>query len=499
MRNKIIKDTFFLNTASLLKQGLAVLQSLIVMRFLDPGAYGVWLSLNIVLTYAGYINLGLEYGMGNLVPYYQGLDNTKRILQIQDTVYVAWTALASLCVVGIGVYMMLIPLESSLLKLGLIVISIMVLFEQQILFRARWTANALKDFKLYSLLSVFRGLVSFIVIVPMAFFWKVEGLIFGTLIVSGVHMIAWIIKASYSFQGQISMDALWETLSIGFPIFIIVLGGSLIETVDRVLILKWLGPVQLGYYSLTSFGGNSLYGLLAQAGSAMGPHIIEDMGRSNNSPEALEKYLVGPTILFSGLITIMIMGLIFVMPLLVQWVVPKYLPGLVAFYLFVPGFFFLSIILTANGILYIYLITRRTQRIAVYIQFATISIEVLAGILFIRLGWGIAGVALASTLAYAFYGLMILNLAAKYVLPDMQIRRFFIFRVMFPFVCALLATLLTFQVANWLFPVASLIKTIFQLVLYGLTALSILFWLEKNVGILVYIRPWINWLFPVSQ
>jgi O-antigen/teichoic acid export membrane protein len=492
VRNKIFKDTFFLNAASLFKQVLAVLQSIIVMRFLDPGVYGIWLSLNILLTYAGYIHLGLEYGMGNLLPYYKGLNNSERIPEIEDTTYLVWTILAALFMLAVGGYAILAPSNSPVLKLGLVVISVMALLEQQMAFRARWITNALKEFKLFSFLSASRGLVSFVIVVPIAYFWNVEGVILGTLLVSGINTVVWIIKTPYRFRGRISSDAFWETLRIGFPVLLIVLGGGLIETIDRMLILVWFGPVQLGYYSLTAFGGNSLYGFLAQAGAAMSPHIVEEMGRSGDSPEALAKYLVNPTILFAGLIAILIMGLLVIMPFVVEWMVPKYSPGLTAFYLFVPGFFFLSIILSANNILNIYLIARRRQHLAVYIQIASICVELLAGFLFIFLGWGIAGVALASTLAYAFYGLTILNLTAKYVLPDAAIRRSFLFNTMLPFVYALISMIAIIQTGNWLSPHHFGLKLCLQLVLYCLAILPILFLLEKKVGILNYIKPWLD-------
>ena len=49
---------------------------------------------------------------------------------------------------------------------------------------------------------------------------------------------------------------------------LVVLGGVLIEIVDRLIILNLLGVTSLGYYGITSFGGVSAYRLLAQAGQS---------------------------------------------------------------------------------------------------------------------------------------------------------------------------------------------------------------------------------------
>ena len=90
LRYKIARDTLLLNAGSVVSQGLMMLQALLIMRLLDPGVYGVWLGLNILLTYGAYANLGLEYGLGVRLPYYSGQGNREREGQVEDTVYVGW-------------------------------------------------------------------------------------------------------------------------------------------------------------------------------------------------------------------------------------------------------------------------------------------------------------------------------------------------------------------------------------------------------------------------
>jgi hypothetical protein len=77
------------------------------------------------------------------------------------------------------------------------------------------------------------------------------------------------------------------------------------------LILSFLGPVSLGYYGVTSLGGNALYGMLSQAGGAISVHISEDFGRNNDFAPALKKYLVKPTLIFSYIITGLFIVLLF--------------------------------------------------------------------------------------------------------------------------------------------------------------------------------------------
>ncbi|MBN1888234.1 MAG: oligosaccharide flippase family protein [Thermoflexales bacterium] len=489
LRNKILKDTAILNTSLLIGQVLLTLQSLIVMRFLEPSAYGMWLGLNIILVYAGYLHLGLDHGMGLRLPYYQGQGNTQRVTNIQDAVYTAWTGVAMLAAIGVMGYALLVPQPSNLQRWGLFIAAGLIVFEQQIRFMARWQSSARKDFVLCSLVAIFRSVLSFCLVVPLAYLLNVNGVMIGALLVAGITAAAWWVKTSYRPGWQFSREVLWETLRIGFPILLAVLGGGLIETVDRLLILNMLGTTSLGYYGVTSLGGSQIYHLLAQAGSAMSPHMVEDMGKHGDSPLAMEKYLVKPTLIFAYVAAIAIIGLTLAIPLLVQVVLPRYRPGLSAFYLFVPGFFFLSLILSANNILNLILIARRRQRWVVYIQAVALAIEIICGVLFIRMGWDIAGVALASTLAYAFYGLTILIAATVYVIPDQQHRLSFWADVLTPFASIVAVTAFVQWTGSRGIPHHVVLRAAVQLAVCAILCLSMIAWLNRRVEIIKEMSP----------
>lgn len=494
MQKKIIKDTFFLNIASVIGQGLAFLQSLIILRLLNPDDYGIWLGLNILLVYSSYISLGIEHGVVLRLPYYQGKKDYFREVAVQDTAYIVWTSLSllfGLCVFG---YALWIPDPSQILRSGLLVIGCLVVFEQQISFLGRWSTTALKDFLSYSQINVLRGVVSFCVIVPLSYFFNVYGVVFGTLITSLLTLIVWRTKTSYRFSFKVSFDVLLELFRVGFPMFIVVLGGSLIETIDRMIILSWLGSASLGYYGIVSFGGGSLYKMLAQAGGAMSPHIVEDVGKNDGSLSETKKYLVKPTILFSGAISIIIIGLASVMPFFVQIYLPKYIPGLPAFWLYVPGFFFLSIILTANNIFTLALIARKQQYITILIQVVSIIIEIVISIISIKIGWGIAGVALASTFSYAFYGLSILFMAAQYVITDVYERRRFLFITLIPVSYVVFVMLLLYQLGKWIGLGNMWLFLALNLFVGMASAIPLIQWLNKFANVFSYVRNWLNGL-----
>ena len=489
---KILKDTASLNIALIIAQGLGVLQTLIIMRFLDPTMYGLWLGLMILLSYSGYVHMGMEHGMCVRLLYHQGQGNETRVTQIQDTTFTMWSGLSlmvAFCVLG---YALLIPQGSFVEKRGLIIISGLIIFEQQIAFLGRWQTAFLKDFTLFSISNILRAILSISILIPLAYFYNVSGVMVGAFIVAGIMLMFWWLKTSYRPRIRVSWDALWEILRIGFPILLLVLGGALIETVDRLIVLNLLGAASLGFYGITAFGGNSVYRLLAQAGGSMGPHMVEEMGLNNDDPQSLLKYLIKPTLIFSYISITLIAFLIFVVSFFVEWMLSRYLPGMIAFYIFTPGFFFLSIILTANNILNLILIARRQQRFVVYIQGMAIVIEVFLAILFIHLGWNIEGVALASALTCAFYGLFILYLAAHYVILDLRERLRFLGSVLMPFLYAIAVVPSVLWMGRQLIPESSLGRLAFQCALTALLFIPLFYYLNKKIDLKQELGPFIT-------
>lgn len=486
---KIIKDSAFLNIALIIGQVLAVLQSFIIMRFLDPAMYGLWLGLMILLTYSSYVHLGITYGMVMRLLYYKGQGNELRVEQIQDTAYTVWSALSLLFSIGVFFYALLTSGITSFEKWGLFIISLIIVFEQQMAFLTQWQTSFLKDFKMVSISNISRAILSFVLLVPLAFFFNVKGVMLGSLAVSGIMMIYWWVKTTYRPHLRLSTNVLWEMLRIGFPIMLVVLAGVLIQSIDRLVILKFIGAVSLGFYGITALGGNSVYGLLAQAGSSIGPHIIDDFGRSNDSPKSLQKYITKPTLVFSYFSVFLISALLIFVPFIVEWVLPRYIPGIMAFYIMVPGYFFLSITLTANNILNVILIAKKRQSLIVYIQILAIIIEVALSILFIHWGWDIEGVALASTITSAFYGMAILYFALYYVIPNKKEQINFIGSVLLPFLYALVSLPLVIWLGKHLIPGSNAGRFALQGATCILIFIPLFFYLNKKTNISKDVGP----------
>lgn len=451
LRGKVLEDTAMLNAATLGAQIAGLCQSLIVMRLLEPSVYGIWLGLTILLTYGGFAHLGTEHGIELRVPYFRGKGQSARSGAMADSVFLVWTTSTLVLSASVAIFAAL-STRSLLVRQGLFAIALVLPLNQQATFYSRWHGAALSDFKLSSILAFFQSWMSLIVVVPLVFFLGLRGVMIGAVAVAALVYLGWLRMSSYRFRGRWSTRLYWQALRIGLPMTLVVLAGGLIQTVDRVVILALLGPTSLGYYGVTSFGGAIVYSLMAQAGSAMSPHITAEMGRSGDSPHSLARFLAVPTIAFAYIGTFAIATLIIVIPAVVTIWLPKYAPGLNAFLLFVPGFFFLGIMITANTVLTLILIARRQQRIVLYVQAAVIAVEGGLGYVLVKNGFGLEGAAFASTLAYACYGLVVVLMAAGTVFRTRAELTGFVMAVLAPFAIVLPPMLIVHLVVLRLLP-----------------------------------------------
>jgi len=484
LKNKIAKDTLFLNAATVIGQIVAVLQSFLLMRFFGPQLYGVWLGFNVLVLYGSYVHLGIEHGMSTRLLYHRGKGDNQRELEIENTAYVIWTALGLLFAAGVLIYTTIVPDLSQNIAAGLLLMVGVIPLQQQTAFLSRWQTTSRKNFSVISTLAVFQSFVSFCSIIPLAYFFQIKGAVSGLLFSSFISFLFIKTKTPFKFQRLFSLDSLYEMLRYGFPILLVVAGGMLIETVDRLLILGLLGATSLGYYGVTALGGSFLYRLISQAGTALAPHIVEEMGRCNDDPKAMIKFLVRPTLLFSCAAAIVIMALLFILPPLIVILFPQYIPGITAFYFFVPGFFFLSIILAANNILNLILIFRHKQRYVLYIQLLAVLIEVLLAILMVRIDMGLSGIAMASTMAYAFYGSGILILTTFYVIKDSGERMIFLRDTFIPLLIAIPSTLFVFWLsAKFVYEDHVFLKLVLQMSFCSVTWILMIYWLNQKVSL----------------
>ena len=268
-----------MNGASLAGQLLRVLQSFLVMKMIGPESYGLWLGLQLVITYAAFCHLGVEGGLAFRLAYYRGRGDTESSKALSDSGYLFWSAAGLATALGIAVYALVWHQPGSMIWWGFLAVAALVLINQQTLYLTQWHVAALVDFITPSGMGLLQSLLSAVFVLPLTYYFGLGGVILGTVLAAVVGLGVWRRWTPYSYSGTLSRPLLIDAVRVGFPTMVINVGVALMQNVDRLMILALLGAANLGYYGITALGGTFVYGLLAQAGNAINPHIAAELGK----------------------------------------------------------------------------------------------------------------------------------------------------------------------------------------------------------------------------
>ena len=132
-------------------------------------------------------------------------------------------------------------------------------------------------------------------------------------------------------------------MRVGLPILISGFVLSLLATVDRLMVITFLGEKQLGYFGLALLLTSIISLVPSMASQVLYPRITYEFGNSGKSIEALRSFVLIPPIIISTLLPIIIGSLYLSLPLVISVFLPAYTPGISAARIVIVGIFFFGI------------------------------------------------------------------------------------------------------------------------------------------------------------
>lgn len=390
-------------------QASKLITMLMVANVLGPTTTGWWNSLQPIYVYGTMLHFGVLNGMNRDVPYFNGKGLAERAEYVRR---VSWgialqsAVLSCMLAVAASFFVRDNPLVSGALQM----LGIALIFQQWYLYEAMVTISAIR-FKLFSLYQIFQAVTFPLLTLPPAHFWGLNGFILGQAAVNVLVCVLMTWLGHYNLRPIFDWKEARRLAGVGFPILTAGFFFDMLRSLDRWVILSLLGPVQVGYYTLSILALQSVTLLPSLITAQFYPRMAKRFGESNSYEAILpliNKSLLGAAglILPFGLVV-----MLFVRPFTLRFM-PQYVQGISSALIVTLG---VTVSIPLAGVSATFLNAVGKAHWYMLASLVTIGVQVALTIVAVQLGWGLAGVAWGVTIAQ-MVNMVILVVMAYYLL-----------------------------------------------------------------------------------
>ncbi|MBN1825438.1 MAG: oligosaccharide flippase family protein [Candidatus Eisenbacteria bacterium] len=411
-RSKTLADWGGYATSQYVARFATMIRGFVIARLLGPEEYGNWVALLVIYQMGAYVHLGILNGMDREIPFWLGRENRERAWGFRDAGFTAVTGLSALLVLAlIAVDLVGWKGYTSVTRLALPLAGVAVLLQNQVFLHY----NIFRSTQRIGPVSqgwALQGILDLALSVPAAIFYGVHGL-FVALVITNLSVVAFLrIRSDWSFRLRASLGD-WKRLLVrGGPVLAYLFMEVLLRQVDKFVIIAFLSREQLGFYGIAFTVASMLRYITSSASFTLFPNFLAKFGETGEI-SSLARTLKEPTFAFSIFIPVFLGLVMLWIHIPVVFLLPKFLPGLSAMRILVCGAVFFSLASLSSY----FLITVNRTRVLLLGGAAIVILEAALNTLFIRLGYGIHGVALGSATCQFLYGTILLAYAF-HLLPE---------------------------------------------------------------------------------
>jgi len=395
----VIRDTSLYTGSTYAAQLVVFFLGLVTKRFLGPANQGIWTLIQIINGYLPTAELGLSDAVAREFPYWKAKGEEQRASSLVNVMFTFNLLAAVVLSVGIFGYTLLVFRDQSLgYVVGLLVIGVMLPL-------SRWIActtilfRSSKRFLLLSktniVLMIFNGITSLVLVWAFGLY----GMYGSFILMALLNWLYWKKLNNWKpyFEFRLKASDLLHLLRIGIPLALSGIAFTLLRTVDSILVNSYLGAAQLGAYSIGVSMSTFIFSVPNALSIVMFPRFQERFGSSNDDRESLIPFINKPITVLAFFLLPVIMALaFFIGPELIYHILPRFVEGIFPFKVLLAGTFFISLTHMPGQ----FLITIRKQWMGVVLTIFSTVVLVMLNMLALEKGYGLAGVAAATSLAY---------------------------------------------------------------------------------------------------
>lgn len=406
---KFVRDSIGFATSQYLVRILGTIRGLVAARLLGPVGYGEWNALMLLLDYGGTAPFGTYQGLDQSVPARivdgdaRALDRLKRAGLFN--VLISTALFATVCLIyfgrSVGQIREAWGLSGIATALGVVLLTNVSLYSLTLM-RSHGNIAAVS---MWFLLQSVIGVVLGIALLPSQGAWGLLwGWLAGTVIAMALAM--WHGRRVVPLVPRPGAESV-ALLAVGFPMFLSMLSNFVMRSLDRVIILRYLGTEPLGLYALAVTAVTFLQTLPDAVAYVLYPQLVRRYRLGGDDPaairDAVERSVRVVAIATPAFCAIAYLGADDV----VGWVLPRFAPGVPALRILCFG----AAAMALASLSTIVLMTLGRHRQLIPVAIGLCAIGVALDLLAIRLGLGIRGVAWATFITFALNSATLMMLA----------------------------------------------------------------------------------------
>jgi len=201
----------------------------------------------------------------------------------------------------------------------------------------------------------------------------------------------------------------------------------LLASVDRIIVLKWLGPKDLGYYAIALLAVSLMAFIPGAAGTVFSPRIMRAYGNGSRTSD-IGNFIKKPILLLSTTLPIMAGLGAAAMPYVVFRLLPSFLPAVFPAQILLLSYTPYAARSFSGEIL---IASKLIVRIAT-LQLIGLALAVIVDIVAVDMGMGLAGIASGTGLVYWFFGVSMVIMALRAIDAGYRDIAVFIIKIIVP-------------------------------------------------------------------
>ncbi|TFE04137.1 oligosaccharide flippase family protein [Jeotgalibacillus salarius] len=431
---------YILVVISALSALLSFVTGIWIRNILGPEDYGTWLMLSLILMYGYYTQLGMLESFSRDVPRLIGQGDKKGVQSVRSTTLAAIIFSMILCVIGI--FLLLFASIPPATKIYCSIAFSIVPLQNFVLYCNHYFLT-IQQYKKAAVTQLLIGSVQYVLMALMSMWLGIYGLFTGVIVGCLMAVIYSTRPGNLKVNFKIDRALLRSMITYGIKITFIGVCLLLLTTIDRIVLYVGLGSPVLGQYGITIIMFQAVMVLPAVFHQIIYPKMNYIYGHTGLKV-SLYPIIKKSVIAFSALNPLIIAPLYFFIPWLVHDFMPEYAEGIMPAKIIICSLFFYSwALLIAH-----YFTVIHKERNYLFTLLLHVGVSIILNVLMVYMGYGMNGVALASSMIYVVYPFTLLFLCLKDMKIKIKDRGSLFLKVISPFGVMVLIFGLVYSITN---------------------------------------------------